>query len=163
MGYSNLTLPELMASPLPSLTQQKRLCFRPPVRLVHHVYELLNYYVYGNELRKPIIEVAGRRRSYWGMCVGHMYVQRTGSYCSIQLMDKWISIQWMIATLAHEMAHQYQWDVLGPERHDEGKDFLMSHGPSFFMFRDSLEQFQIPLKVAHSQRRWYKHQDLFKT
>lgn len=163
MGYSHLTLPELMSIPLPPLTEQKRLYFRPPARFVHHVYELLNYYIFNNELKKPTILIAPRRRNYWGMCVGHMHVQRTGSYCEIDLMDKWISVQWMVATLAHEMAHQYQWDILGPERHYEGKDFLMSHGPSFFMFRDALERQNIPLKTAHSQRRWYKHQDLFKT
>lgn len=163
MGYSYLTLPELMATPLPSITDQKRLRFRPSERQVHHIYELLNYHVFGNQLRKPKIQIAARRRKYWGMCIGNTHVQRTGSYCSIELMDKWISIQWMIATIAHEMAHQYQWDIIGPERHDEGKDFLMSHGPSFFMFRERLEHFYIPLKTAHSQRRWYKHQDLFKT
>jgi len=38
----------------------------------------------------------------------------------------------------------------------------MSHGPSFFNFRDLLLEHDIPLKTAHSQRRWYIHQDLFK-
>lgn len=163
MGYSYLTLPELMSIPLPSITEQKRLYFRPNRRFIHHVYELLNYSVFNNELKKPTLTVAPRRRNYWGMCIGHISAQRTGSYCDIVLMDKWISIQWMVATLAHEMAHQYQWDILGPERHYEGKDFLMSHGPSFFRFREPLEHNSIPLKTSHSQRRWYEYQDLFKT
>jgi hypothetical protein len=163
MGYSYLTLPELMSSPLPSLTDQKRLYFRPSVRQVHHVYELINHCVFNNVLHKPRIHLAPRRRNYWGMCIGNVYLQKTGSFCDIHLMDKWISIQWMVSTIAHEMVHQYQWDIMGPERFNEGKDFLMSHGPSFFMFRDSLAQLDIPLKVAHSQRQWYKHQDLFKT
>jgi hypothetical protein len=39
----------------------------------------------------------------------------------------------------------------------------MSHGPSFFTFRDELSAVNIPLKTAHSQRKWFKYQDLFKT
>jgi hypothetical protein len=38
----------------------------------------------------------------------------------------------------------------------------MSHGPTFFRFRDKLEKYGISLKTAHSQRKWFKHQDLFK-
>jgi hypothetical protein len=78
------------------------------------------------------------------------------------MMDKWFCPQWFVTTLAHEMVHQFQWDVLGPERQDNGKDWLMSHGPSFYAFREDLEPHNISLKVAHSQRRWFKHQDLFK-
>lgn len=161
--YSYLTLQELMALPLPSITEQRRLYFRPSANQVHHVYELLNYYVFKDRLRKPNLLIAPRRRKYWGMCEGNMNKHRTGSYCEIYLMDKWISVQWMVSILAHEMAHQYQWDILGPEREEEGKEFLMSHGPTFFTFKDRLERHHIPLKTAFSQRRWYLYQDLFKT
>jgi hypothetical protein len=163
MAYTDLTLRELMELPLPSYTEQKRLYFRPSPRQIHHVYELINYHVFNNKLRKPRLIIAPRRQKYWGMCIGNIEMQKTGSYCDIELMDKWISVQWMVATLAHEMVHQYQWDILGPQRYDEGKPFLMSHGPSFFSFKDKLEDHFIPLKTAHSQRKWYKHQDLFKT
>jgi hypothetical protein len=77
-------------------------------------------------------------------------------------MDKWFCMQWFITTLAHEMVHQYQWDIIGPEREQEGKDWLMSHGPSFYQFKDGMKDYNISLKTAHSQRRWFKHQDLFK-
>lgn len=163
MGSHSLSLRELMQLPLPSITEQKRLLFRPSVSQFHYVYEMLNYHVFKNELRKPHLLVASNRRKYWGMCEGSPFRHRTGSYCQIHLMDKWISAQWMVAIVAHEMAHQYQWDVMGPQREKEGKDFLMSHGPSFFVFRERLEKHNIPLKTAFSQRRWYLHQDLFKT
>lgn len=96
------------------------------------------------------------------MCMGDIYRDITGSHCRIRLMDKWFCPQWFITTLAHEMVHQYQWDVLGPEREQEGKDWLMSHGPSFYQFRPQLHEHNISLKTAHSQRRWFKHQNLFK-
>jgi hypothetical protein len=78
------------------------------------------------------------------------------------MMDKFFCPQWFVTTLAHEMVHQYQWDIIGPEREHDGKEWLMSHGPSFFQFREEMEWHEISLKTAHSQRRWFKHQNLFK-
>jgi hypothetical protein len=77
-------------------------------------------------------------------------------------MDKWFCAQWAVTVIAHEMVHQHQWDIEGPKRWRKGKDFLMSHGPTFFRFRDKLEKYGISLKTAHSQRKWFKHQDLFR-
>ena len=162
MFHGSPTLKELMAMPLPPIREQKRLMFRPSQWQVSHVYKLVNDSVFYNALRKPELILKPRCRKYWGMCYGSHEKLRNGSYCKIELMDKWISPQWMIATLAHEMVHQYQWDIAGPEREEEGLNPIMSHGPSFFQFRDLLEEHDIPLKTAHSQRRWYKHQSLFK-
>lgn len=162
MFERSATLRDLMALPLPPIYQQKRLVFRPDYWHINYVYRLLNDCIFDNELKKPEIILAPRCRTYWGMCLGETRRQNTGSYCRIRMMDKWISAQWMITTLAHEMAHQYQWDIIGPEREEEGKDFLMSHGPTFFQFRERMEEHDISLKVSHSQRRWYKHQNLFK-
>ena len=39
---------------------------------------------------------------------------------------------------------------------------IMSHGPSFFVFRDKLKKHGISLKGAHSKRKWFKYQNLFK-
>lgn len=162
MFLTQYSLSELMDLELPPVYEQKRLCFRPGRNFVHHTYELLNYEVFGNELKKPKLVMQGNRRQYWGMCSGHIHRTVTGSYCTIDMMDKWFCMQWFVTTLAHEMVHQWQWDVNGPIRQENGKDWLMSHGPSFFNFRDYLEDHYIPLKTAHSMRRWFKHQDLFK-
>lgn len=151
-----------MLLPLPTISEQKRLLFRPTVRLAHHIYELLNYQVFDSYLYKPKIEVLSHRRKYWGMCIGNIHRTYTGSYCEIQLMDKYFCPQWFVTTLAHEMVHQFQWDIIGPEREKNGKDWLMSHGPSFFQFKDELKKHHISLKTAHSQRRWFKHQNLFR-
>jgi hypothetical protein len=159
----NLSLTELMDLPLPTRSQQKRLIFRPSRYVFHHIYELINYEIFDNVLYKPKIEIQSNCQKYWGMCMGHIKQDYyTKSHCTIRMMDKWFCPQWMITTLAHEMVHQYQWDVLGPIREEEGKDWLMSHGPSFYEFKPDMEEHNISLKTAHSQRRWFKHQDLFK-
>ncbi len=160
---TSLSLRELMVLPLPTRSQQKRLIFRPSKQLVHHVYELINYEVFDNTLIKPRLDIVPRCQKYWGMCTGNIHKDYTGSYCQIRMMDKWFCMQWMVTTLAHEMVHQWQWDINGPEREENGKDWLMSHGPSFYAHRDNLAESNISLKTAHSQRRWFKHQDLFNT
>jgi hypothetical protein len=137
--------------------------FRPTLAEAEYTYNLLNKQVFANKLTMPAIKLGPRRRTYWGMCEGSIEKYPTGSYCEILLMDKWYCRQWFITILAHEMAHQHQWDIDGPKRERSGKPAIMSHGPSFFKFRNRLEEHNIPLKTAQRMRRWFKYQDLFKT
>jgi hypothetical protein len=84
------------------------------------------------------------------------------SNCTITLSNKWYCRQWLILTLAHEMCHQYQWDILSHKRISEGKQPIMSHGPSFFLFKQKLNKHGIPLRRAHSVKDWFIHQNLHK-
>lgn len=77
-------------------------------------------------------------------------------------MDKWYCRQWLIIVLAHEMCHQYQWDVVGEKRIKQGKNPIMSHGPSFFIYRDKLAKHGIPLKRWQRMRKWFRTQNVFK-
>ena len=161
MPYSPIL--ELMEQPLPSIGQQKRLTYRTDEQEVQRLFKMLNYYVFDSELPTPVFEVIPRCRKYWGMCYGATErLPYRKSSCKIRLMDKWYCKQWLINTLAHEMCHQYQWDVIGYQRVKEGRAPLMSHGPSFFIFRDKLAKHGIPLKRAMGMRRWFRHQNLFK-
>ena len=160
--YYTGSLQELMATPLPPKYIQKRLPFRPTLSEVQKVYRTINRNIFDNQLVMPEIIIKPRCRKYWGMCCGKYELQYTGSWSYIILMDKWFCIQWMIDTLAHEMCHQYQWDIDGIKREKEGKNRLMSHGVSFFQFRDRLAEHDISLKIAHGKKRWFKHQDLFR-
>ena len=159
---SHYSIEDIMNFPLPSKTEQKRLVYRPTQADVSHVYEELNRTVFRNELIVPKIHLKSHRQKYWGMCIGNTTVDTRGTMCEIELMDKFFCPQWMVTTLAHEMVHQYQWDIIGPTRSKKGYDYLMSHGPSFFLFREKLEKHLIPLRKAHSMRRWFLHQDIFK-
>jgi hypothetical protein len=162
MKLINYSLEEIMDSPLPPVYIQRRLPYRPSKSDVRYVYEQLNWFIFDNKLRMPKIVLASNCRKYWGMCIAETSINYTGSYCTIKLMDKWFCPQWMVTTLAHEMCHQYQWDVDGPKRARKGKDFIMSHGPSFFLYRDRLAKYNISLKTSHRMKKWFKHQDLFK-
>ena len=156
---NSITLGNLMATPLPSLYQQKRCTFRPSLSEVHEIYDLLNKSIYKNKLIRPEIQL-GQRRQCWGMCIGYARYRDTNSRCVIKLTDKWYCVQWLVIVLAHEMAHQYQWDVISPKRVKQGKADLISHGPTFFQHRTKLKKAGIPLKTAHRTRKWFTHQDV---
>ena len=150
----------IMATELPPKTLQRRMPYRPSLDEVEYTYDKLNRYVFDNALRRPEIALNTLQKA-WGICYGLVDIEPTGSNCKIRLMDKWYSAQWMVTTLAHEMCHQFQWDIYGPEREENGKQWLMSHGPSFLEHRERLAEYNIPLKVSHSRRKWFEHQDLF--
>jgi hypothetical protein len=105
-----------------------------------------------------------RTKDYWGMCAAKHVIPLNDrrSNCIISLKDKWYCKQWLVMTLAHEMCHQYQWDILSFKRLKQGKTPLMSHGSSFFLFRDKLSKCGIPLRRTYSPKHWFTHQNLFK-
>lgn len=161
----NSQLYQLMTEDLPSRSFQKRLKYRTNHREVLALYKIINYEIFNNKLPVPIIEVVPRCRKYWGICIAHSLYpdyEYFKSNCTIRLSDKWYCKQWLITTLAHEMCHQYQWDVESHKRIREGKEPLMSHGPSFFMWRDKLEKHGVPLKTFHRMKRWFIHQSMWK-
>lgn len=152
-------LEKLMSTPLPTKTKQKRCLYRPNLEEVYRLYDLINKEIFKNKLSRPEICI-GPRRMCWGMCVGFHRTRSSGSRCVIKLSDKWYCIQWFVTILAHEMSHQYQWDILSPKRVKAGKDDIMSHGPSFFVHRSKIKKHSIPLKTAHSKNKWFKYQHM---
>lgn len=165
MDKNNSPLIEMMQERLPCLSYQKRLGYRTSLSEVEELYKIINHSIFDNKLQVPELIVASRCRKYWGMCYGEIEKPNDDkdTYCKIKLMDKWFCRQWLITTLAHEMCHQYQWDILGPQREENGKYPLMSHGPTFFLYRNKLAEHGISLKRAHSKRRWFATQDFFKS
>jgi hypothetical protein len=151
---------KLMEQPLPGITYQRRLQFRPTYKDIDYVYDICNHYLFDNRLKRPYIE-QGIRRQTWGFCRWDDVKQDSGSYCKIYLSDKWFCPQWFVQTLSHEMVHQYQWDIMrfeGYTIHAESG----CHGPSFFEFRDLFDYYGLNLKTSHGRRRWFRHQDFSK-
>lgn len=148
----------IMQSALPSISDQRQKIFRPSLKDVKYAYKIINRHVFNNQLTIPPITL-GITRGYWGMCIGNHNKTTSRSFCEIRLSDKYFCAQWFMNTLAHEMVHQYQWDIEGEDREHEGLDPLMSHGPSFFAWRDIMLYYGLYLKTAHGQKRWFQHQD----
>jgi hypothetical protein len=78
------------------------------------------------------------------------------------LADRWYCRHWLIMAVAHEMVHQYQWDIESKRRKRQGLPSIMSHGPTFFSWRDKLKKHGIPLKTYNDHDRWFQTQHLFR-
>ncbi len=158
-------LRRIMEAELPSLTYQRRKMFRPRAHDVVYAYDLINRQVFKNQLYRPDIKM-GRVNRAWGSCQWHWGEQRTGSYCDLWIADKWFCTQWFMNVLAHEMVHQWQWDVyrwdhqeyFGREPNTNGG----GHGPSFFAWRDEFDYYGLNLKSWHRTKKWFRYQDFNK-
>ena len=158
------TLVELMETPLPGIGYQRRLSYRPSNSEVIGLYHLINATIFNDELTLPHIEIKARCRAYWGMCYGEAdKVRHRKTHCRIRLMDKFYCVQWLVTILAHEMCHQYTWDIYSKARLEEGKPRIMTHGPSFFIFKNKLAEHGIPLnRHTHSDIQWFTTQSFYK-
>lgn len=156
---------QLMCEDLPNLSYQKRLRYRTSHREVLAFYKIINEEIFNNKLPVPKIQIQARCRKYWGFCIAndfHPGLDSSKSDCIIRLSDKWFCKQWLITTLAHEMCHQYQWDVESRKRARQGLEPIMSHGPTFFIFKEKLAKHGVSLKRAHGMKRWFRHQNFNK-
>ena len=154
----------MMSEPLPSITYQRRKSFRPSDADIIYAYNIINRYVFDGVLVQPQLD-KGILRKAWGYC-SWLDEKQNGTWCRIKLMDKWFCPQWFLNTLAHEMVHQYQWDIYRWEHLGYyGKPMYENsgaHGPSFYMWRDRFEYYGLNLKVSFGQKRWFRHQDFNK-
>lgn len=155
------SLKSLMEEPLPSKTEQRNKSYKPKIKEVKAIYRLINREIFYNSLPMPKI-VIRRLRDCVGICVGaEGPIRKTKSYCTIHLCDKWYCKQWMISTLAHEMVHQYQWDIYSNIRVKRGMPRHMSHGPSFYIWRKKFKKFGIALKAnSLKETHWFDKQDV---
>ena len=162
---SSKRLREYMKEDLPSISAQKRLLYRTDIKEVTHLFHLLNDAIFDNKLKVPEFVIFSRSQDHWGLCEATDYTPNLygkKSNVRIHMWNKWYCRQWLIDVLAHEMCHQYQWDILSKNRLRKGLDPLMSHGPSFFKFRDKLEKHHIILRRGRRMRTWFKYQNFAK-
>jgi len=151
----------IMETPLPGITYQRRKQFRPTEQDIIYSYNIINRHVFKNQLTRPEIQVKQLQKQ-WGNCSWSLNQEPSGSHCVIRLVPNWFCVQWFMNTLAHEMVHQYQWDIHRHELQLEGREIYMNsgaHGPSFFAWRDDFEHYGLYLKTWFGQKRWFKHQD----
>ena len=155
---------KIMAAPLPSITYQRRKSFRPNEADVTYAYDIINRHVFDNALQRPDIQSRTMHKT-WGFCAWNWDDQGNGSHCNIVLMNKWFCPQWFMQTLAHEMVHQWQWDIYRWQQLEIGKEIYLgsgAHGPSFFAWRERFEYYGLNLKRYHRMKKWFKYQDFSK-
>lgn len=148
-----------MHSELPSISYQKQKKFRPTHNDLISAYNLINRLVFSNSLRLPDIELIQTQKC-WGYCEWRNDYEYNGSNCIIRLNRNWFCVQWFMNTLAHEMVHQYQWDIWRQSNNLPKNSG--GHGPSFFMWREEFAHYGLTLKTSFGQKRWFRHQNFDK-
>jgi hypothetical protein len=122
--------------------------YKTKPKQVNYTYDLINKYIFDGALTKPEI-IIKRPRGYWGMCEGLFDDDDELFFTNaIFLSDNFPYKAMMISALAHEMVHQWQWDILSNQRYQKGKLPIMSHGPSFLKWRKPLSEYFIPLRAT---------------
>jgi hypothetical protein len=150
-----------MLAPLPPKTYQRRKLFRPSDADINYAYNIINRHLFKNQLQKPEIKL-GIIHKCWANCSWEDQEQESGSHTIIRMSDKWFCAQWCLNTLAHEMVHQWQWDIHRWAQGGHIHEYSGGHGPSFFAWREEFEYYGLHLKTSHGQRRWFRHQDFTK-
>jgi hypothetical protein len=151
---SDLPTPDVM------LTVGHKTCLKE----VRYYYKILNRYVFADQLTMPSLKIK-KLRDCWALCEGYVILDNdkdiSGFSTQIILNSQQLCPQLCLVSLAHEMVHQYQWQVLGPQRLKQGLKPLMSHGPSFFRWRKKFHNFGIPLATGHRALKIAYHQDIW--
>jgi hypothetical protein len=131
---------------LRSLVQQaanqgRKAPVRVTVELVEDIYDALNRSIFDNVLTRPKITVRSyKKRGIWGECEGYLKGSRWGKNYTkvIRIEREFPNLKKLISVVAHEMVHQYEWDVLG----------VMTHGNSFFAWEETLRSNGIRLCIV---------------
>ena len=105
--------------------------FRPTIQDCREVFNQINRQVFYGELKMPNFRLV-YSKAFWGECTGNL---EDNTKCLIKMNKSFLSRRLFINTLAHEMVHQWEW------LHYEN----MTHGKTFFIWRDMLSTFNITL------------------
>ena len=149
---------KIMESELPDRNAIRK-GYRPSRRQARYYYDLINQHIFKNKLVPTRIKIS-RMRECWGYCDdcgSDSYDPKT----LIRLTDKFPCLQFFIAVLAHEMIHQYQWEVEGPRRMTRGLRYRFGHGKSFFRWRAKFNKFGIPLTVYGDHHSVIRDRDIW--
>ena len=114
--------------------------FRPTIADCREIFRNINRNVFNEELKMPNFRLV-YSGDFWGECRGDEF---NTEKCTIKINKSFPSKRLFIVTLAHEMVHQWEWLV-----YEE-----MTHGKNFFVWRDELKKYNIPLNRAYSKKEY---------
>jgi hypothetical protein len=154
--YDKETLVKLLTTPLPSKRVQRRANYRPTKEQMGLIYDILNDCLFEGKLKKPTIYM--RSMKFWGLCSVY---DDPKIYSIIRINNECFCLQWFILILAHEMVHQHQWEIDGPEvAKTTGGEIVVDHTESFLKFTDKFAEHGLSLKEAYSKYEWFTNQNI---
>lgn len=110
--------------------------------MVENIYTAVNNAVFNGVLTMPKIVVRDyTKKNFWGECEGWQRGSRWGEHYTvvIRIEKHFPNLKKLIATVAHEMVHQYEWEYHG----------VMTHGTTtFFAWEEKLRSKGIRLSIS---------------
>ena len=110
--------------------------------MVSNIYTAVNNAVFNGILEQPKLVVRDyKHRQIWGECEGWQRGSRWGEHYTvvIRIQKYFPNLKKLIAVVAHEMVHQWEWDKCG----------VMTHGKqTFFVWEDRLRSKGIRLAAV---------------
>lgn len=123
--------------------QAENLGYRNPIRANHRmvaqIYDSINRAVFGSVLQRPRF-IIHPYTDMWGECHGARRRRGHGDpyVRAIRVNRDWPNMKKLIAVIAHEMIHQWEWEKYG----------TMSHGATFWSWQDRLANRGLKLYVV---------------
>jgi hypothetical protein len=110
--------------------------------MVENIYTAVNNAVFNGVLTMPKIVVRDyTKKNFWGECEGWQRGSRWGKHYTvvIRIEKHFPNLKKLIAAVAHEMVHQYEWEYHG----------VMTHGTTtFFAWEEKLRSKGIRLSIS---------------
>jgi hypothetical protein len=110
--------------------------------MVEQIYDAINDAVFRGTLVRPKIVVRDyTKKNMWGECEGYNRGSKWGpTYTKVIRIERvFPNMKKLIAAIAHEMVHQWEWEVHG----------VMTHGEkTFFIWKEDLLAKGIRLSVT---------------
>lgn len=115
-------------------------------RVVQKWYRILNKEVFDSQLKvTPRIIRIAKSKQWWNSPDGELILRTDGSI-DLLLCKTFPCFASFIAVLAHEMVHQHEAETYG----------RLTHGKNFWVWKDKLADFGIPLRLHYCRRNGVK-------
>jgi hypothetical protein len=122
--------------------QGRKAPLRVTTEMVEDIYDAINRAVFSGVLQRPKIIVRDyKKRDIWGECEGWQKLHRWGPPYTkvIRIQRHFPNLKTLIAVIAHEMVHQWEWDFYN----------VMTHGnTTFFAWEEKLRSKGIRLSIT---------------
>ena len=146
--YHNITIKKLLSEEAHNFCVRKGTLYKTNIREIKALYRLINATIFNDSLVMPEIKLV-RLRNAWAYCEGdECPFSKNKTRCTIYVHENWYRKNYLISTIAHEMVHQYQWDIISRKRQKQGLCSIMSHGPTFFQWRDAFNKHGLQLSIS---------------
>jgi len=132
------TLARIIAKPIPNRTEYWKNQYRPTQQKVAYTYNMLNKILFKGRLVRPNIELYRQQQCWgWANLLDNHRVH-------MGLSNRYPCEQFFVGVLAHEMIHQWQWEVDAVKRIKQGLRTQTCHGENFQIWKDKFDSLEIP-------------------